>query len=51
VRNKDCKHLEAFELTTIFRKIKEAEQNSDIQCEGCPLKECKSTFVWKMERV
>jgi hypothetical protein len=43
--------LEAFELTTVFRKIKEAEENTDLLYEGCPVKECKSTFVWKIKSV
>jgi hypothetical protein len=51
VRNNDCKHLEAFELTTIFRKIKEAEGNPDLLYEGCPVKDCKATFIWKIESV
>jgi hypothetical protein len=43
--------LEAFELTTILRKIKEAEENNDLLYEGCPIKYCKSTFIWKKESV
>jgi hypothetical protein len=37
VRNKNCTHLEAFELTTIFRKMKQAEKNVDLLYEGCPV--------------
>jgi hypothetical protein len=51
LRNKDCKHLEAFELTTILRKIKEAEGNLDLLFEGCPIKDCKTTLIWKIENV